>query len=104
MLDSREYAFDMVACVEQLPKQPLIEILNALAKFNSSLTLLAQFIEIYDLPSLLTVHLGYGMKFTMKVDLAIGAQFDSDLFPEMVRDQQTLVDLDSMIEQLFPEE
>ena len=42
-------------------------------KFNPSLTLLAQFIDFYDLPSLLTVNLGYGMKFTLKVDLDYGA-------------------------------
>lgn len=63
----------MVPQVEGLQKEPLISILNAMAKFNPSLSLLAQFIDVYDLPSLLTVNLGYGMKFTLKIDLDFGA-------------------------------
>lgn len=52
------------------------------------------------MPALLTVNLGYGMKFTLKVDLDFTAEFDSEMFltSEMLKNQQTFVDLDSIIE------
>jgi len=69
---------------------------------------------MFHLPESLTVNLGYGMKCQLKMEVAIGDVPDQELFKtpdisgsqeQQSKDpQQTIADLDSIIEQLFPAE
>lgn len=74
-----------------------------MSRFNPVLEILANFIAEHGIPSSLRVNLGYGMKLALNTNLEL-VSLPSHFFHTPDYTEQAPVDLDQIIESLFPAE
>jgi hypothetical protein len=74
-----------------------------MSKFNPVLSIIADFVQEHSLPNNLRINLGYGMKLVL-TNTVESVDLPSNFFQTPEHVEKTPVDLDQIIESLFPAE